>query len=106
MAQTLTVPVSRADVTQQAVTKMEFKIPHKRNVGDTAMEIDKTVVEIRYEVTTYNANGDILERQARVVYFTNWPAGFKTDMKAAYAKVETDAVNAGLIGAGTAELLE
>ena len=106
MAQTLTTPVARDDVTQQGITKLEIRVPHKRNAGDTAMELNKPGIDLRYEVTTWNESGDVIERTSRYVDFASWPAGFKTDIKGAYAKAELDAINNGLIGVGTPEALE
>lgn len=107
MARTLDTPVVRPDVVQQAVTGIRFEIPHIRNIANTAMEIQKAQVQIWYEVTTYNEDGDPLYTRQRTLKFPNWTAGFITDMKAVYAKVEIDATNQGLIyGPGTDEPLE
>ena len=107
MARTLTIPEDLPDALQQAITKIQFFVIHVRNAGNTAMEIDKTQSSVKYEVTTYDSTGKIISVKARVVMFNDWPIGFKTDMTAAYAKLELDATNEGLFyGPGADEPLE
>jgi len=107
MARTLTNPEIQPVITQQAVTKIIFNIPHKRNVEDTEMVFDKTQVRLSYVVTSYLSNGSEEHIDNRDVRFTDWPNGFKTDVKAVYGKVVSDAVARGLItGEGIDEELQ
>jgi hypothetical protein len=107
MARTLTTPIAQPDETQQAISGFRIEVPHIRNVGDTAMEISKSQVQLWYEVITYNLDGDIVKKAQRIVPFADWPVNFKIDIKAAYAKMMLDAVASGLIdGDGTDEPLE
>jgi len=107
MARTLTNPEVQPVITQQAVTKIEFIVPHVRNQADTEMVFDKAQIRVSYAVTSYLSNGSEDHIDNRDVRFTDWPAGFKTDVKAVYDKVILDAVAAGIItGAGTDEPLE
>ena len=106
MATALTAPVIRPSVTYQGITKVEFKIPHKRDLSGLQANIDKDRVAVHYEVSSWNETGEVITRQFRTVPFPDWPASFATDVKAMYAKLETDAKAEGLIGAGTDEPLE
>ena len=107
MARILTTPDPQPDAVQQAISGFRFEVPHVRNAGDTAMEISKPQVQVWYEVITYAADGNIIEKETRIVLFPDWPANFTTDAKAVYDKLYVDAENAGLIaGPGTDEPLE
>ena len=105
MAQTLTTPEARADVTQQGIVTIIIKFPHARNAGDTAMEMDKPNFEALYEVFTWDEEGNTLNEELASVSFDNWPSGFKLDVRDLYAKAESHAVNNGYIGAGTPEVI-
>jgi hypothetical protein len=106
MARDLTTPVVRPDVTQQAITYMRFNIPHIQNTDSIpAMEINRDNIKVEYEVTTYNEDGEIISQVMRGVPFSIWPAGFITDMRSAYSRLENEAEAAGLIGPGTSEPL-
>jgi len=107
MGRTLTTPDSQPDAVQQAISAMRFEIPHVRNAGDTGMEFSKSQIQVWYEVITYAADGTIIKKATRVIFFDDWPTNFKTDVKSAYDRLYTDAENAGLIaGPGTDEPLE
>ena len=108
MATDLDTPVPLPNVTQQGVVKVQFSIPHKRNAGNTAMEIDRANVEARYVVETWTQDGDSLvtARASRIVPWADWPAGFKAQMRDVYASIVQDAKANGLIGAGTDEPLD
>lgn len=103
MATELTTPVEQDPATHQGVTKFTIVVPHKRSADNTDAVIDKTAIFLQYEVTTWNATGKILGVKSRQVPFSDWPAGFKSDVNAVYQKVIQDAKNNGLIGAGTDE---
>ena len=103
MATELTTPIDQAAITYQAVTRVEFLIPHTW-AGDAAA-IDRDRVQVRYEVTTYDAAGNIVYRSARIVPFADWPQVFIDNTRAVYANVITDAKTNGLVGDGTDEAL-
>ena len=107
MGRILTTSEPQPDAYQHAITNARISIPHVRNAGDTAMEIDKSQTQVKYEVVTYNPAGKIISIVPRIVMFTDWPANFIADMKAVYAKLEIDAESVGLFyGPGTDEPLE
>ena len=107
MARTLTTPIPQPPGVQQAIMGMRFEVPHVRNVGDTAMVIDKSQIQLRYEVITFDAAGLFVSRKGRVVKFPDWPASFVANVRSVYEKVMLDAESAGLIaGPGVDEALE
>ena len=107
MARTLTTPEVQPDAVQQAISGFRFEVPHIRDAGDTEMEISKPQVQVWYEVITYDAAGLIIKKETTRVLFADWPAGFITDVKSAYSRLETHAESIGLIaGPGTDEPLE
>lgn len=107
MARTLTTPLERADGTQQAITRFNVEIPHARNNADDAMIIDKDNVAIKYEVLTFDDNGEIIGCKTTTVGFKGWPAGFKAELRAIYSKIHAHAESTGLIaGTGSDEALE
>lgn len=103
MATTLTSPVDLGSVTHQGITSIQFKIPHKRSVDGTQAIVNRDRVVVAYQVTTWDGNGKVIATASRTVAFANWPNAFKTDARGVYAKLELDAKNNGLIGAGTGE---
>ena len=106
MARTLTTPVPQPDALQQAVSNFQVIVPHVADIGGN-MIISRAQVQLIYEVITYDAEGTILYRTSRTVMAADWPANFVTDMKEIYARIESDAENAGIIlGPGTDEPLE
>ena len=106
MATELTTPVERADLTSQAITYFDVRVPHVYNDTTGEMDIDKDRVVINYAVESYNADGVRIKIERRSVPFASWPAAFITAMKDVYGLMYTDAKNNGLIGAGTDEPLE
>lgn len=105
MARTLTTPAVQPDAVQQAIVDMRFEIPHY--FSDPDMKINKPTVRVWYSVATYDTDGNIISNVKRNVSLVDWPAGFKTDIKGAYAKLHNDAENAGLIaGVGTDEAID
>lgn len=106
MARTLTTPIVQPPCTQQGITRFTIDIPHVFDEVDGEMKINKDHVKLKYAVITFNESGEAVTGTERTVPFADWPALFKTDVKEVYAKIEIDAENAGLIGAGEDELLE
>jgi hypothetical protein len=105
MARTLTTPETKPSATQQAITQIRFAMPHHEDGG--SMKFDKASVQVWYEVTTYDANENILEVESISELFAAWPANFKLDVKSMYAQLEAHAEVNGLIaGPGTDEPLE
>ena len=105
MARTLTTPDVQPSATQQAITNIRFEMPHFDDAG--SMKFDKSNVRVWYEVTTYDANENVIGVESTDNLFADWPAGFKTDVKSMYARLETDATAKGLLaGPGTDEPLE
>ena len=103
MATELTTPITRAALTHQGITSFKVQAPHKRSVDGTDAVLNKDKIEVRYEVTSWDEDGNVVFRASRTVPFANWTAGFKTDMNSVYSKLTADAKNNGLIGAGTDE---
>lgn len=103
MATTLANPVVRAAMTHQGVTKMEIAIPHRRNATNDAAVIDKSGLVLRYEVTSWDAVGNVVGRKAREVPFSSWAGVFKARARDICDLISQDAKANGLIGAGTDE---
>lgn len=103
MATELTSPVTRAPLTHQAVTRFSIEVPHKRSMDGTSAVINRDKVEIRYEVTSWDSDGNVLARASRTVPFSSWPPAFKLAVRDVYDLITTDAKNNGLIAPGTDE---
>lgn len=96
MARTRTTPESTPDVTTDYVMQFGVIMAY-----DEAGNPDTDNIKFVYVVNNTDGAGGVIRSQVREVKFANWPAGVKTDLKAVYNRVLTDAENAGLIGAGT-----
>ena len=103
MATKLTTPIPVADITDQGVTRITFMIPHKRSADGTSAVLDKQAIAVRYEVTTWNESGEVLQTQARSVPFSSWPANFIVQANDVYQLVVGDAKANNLIQPGTDE---
>ena len=118
MARTLTTPETQPDAVQQAITGFNINVPHTRNAGNTAMELNKLRILVTYNVVTYDPDGEVIETVQRGIPFqiydgnedvtnTIWPAGFVTAVRDVYDRLHADAENEGLIvGPGTDEPIE
>ena len=105
MPRTLTNPAPQPAATHQHISGLRFTIPAVRDVDD--MVIRKQGVSLWYEVVTYDVEGNITGRKQRVVPFADWPAGFRTDVRNMYSRVQQHAESEGLfLGPGTDEPLE
>lgn len=105
MATMLDTPEAAPLITQQGITRVELRFPHKRNAGNTAEVVDKQHVEIVYDVTTWDAAGKVARRKSRTVPLSSWPNVLKQDVRSLYDKLAIDARHNGLLGAGTDEAL-
>lgn len=108
MATKLTAPEPRPPVTHQAITRFTVEVPHKLNDTLDDIVMNRDAITVRYRVVSLNVNGDLVEKQDtydELVPLSAWTAGFKSDMAAAYAKMEADAKGKGLIDPGTDEPL-
>jgi hypothetical protein len=107
MARTLDTPDVQPDATQQAITRVRFDFPQVRNDGDTAMEHQSPLIQVWYEVITYDAAGLGIESATRTVKLDGWSASFKTEVKTVYDHLMVEAETAGLIaGPGTDDPFE
>jgi len=107
MARVLTVPQPHPDGLQQAITDIRFSIPHSPLTEEGPVSIQKARVRVWYEVSTYSVIGEVIDKQSTYVLLDDWPAGFKLDVKAMYAKLEAHAELVGLFeGPGVDEPLE
>lgn len=106
MAITLTTPIDRGSINQQAIVELAFQVPHVRDDVTGEMKIDKENTFARYTVRTFTDTGESLAVATRSVPFANWPPVFVAAARDVYALAEQDAQNAGLIDDGTAEALE
>lgn len=105
VATELTNPIDQPAATHQAITRVDFSIPHKRNATDDGMTFNKDVIQVRYEVTTYDATGKAIGVKSRTVPFSSWPAAFINESQDVYAMVATDARANNLLADGTDEAL-
>lgn len=103
MATELTTPVSPADITHQAITRVEFRVPHTLDAETGDPIINRDAVVARYEVITYDENKKIVSTTVRTVPLSEWPPAFKTEAQEVYAMIASDARSNGLLGEGTDE---
>jgi len=94
MATELTVPEVLDTTTRNAVTRWEVQISYNPDGSP-----DK--IYFTYYVGDFNASGEGINQKVETIAFVDWPAAFKTDVKAVHNKVITDAKNKGYIGVGT-----
>ena len=105
MAIKLDHPYTGERITHQGVTRFEVVIPHKRNADDTDLIIDKPRIYVRYQVTTWDAVGNVVATASRTEPAANWPTVVKREMQLIYSSIQTDAINNNLIGEGVDELM-
>ena len=107
MARTLTIPQAHPDGIQQAITTIRFDIPHAPLAEVGAVGIQKDRVRVWYEVTTYDIDGALIDRQSAFASFADWPPNFLLDVKSMYGRLETHAESIGIFeGPGADEPLE
>ena len=106
MATKLTTPEARPAITHHAIIRFEVQVPHKLNDTQDDIVIDLDAVNVAYRIVYLNSEREVIDRVDQTVYWADWPAGFKTDMKSVYTTLTTDAKNKGLIDPGTDEPLE
>lgn len=106
MAVDLTTSITKT-ANYQGITKMEFVVPHIIDPQDTtSMIINKGDVMVVFHVTTWDEDGVELYTERHHEYLGAWSQLFKDDVKAVYSRLEQFAISQGLLGDGTAEVLE
>ena len=90
-------------VTFQGITKISFDIPHEPD--SNGMSIFREGIRVSFLVVSWTDTGQIISSSSHSAYFADWPANFKTDVRAVYDRIEQYAISQGFIGAGTPEVL-
>ena len=101
MTRTYTTPETQPSVTNGRVMSFSVVIGYDESGVASA---DQTYFE--YVVNEYDENGAVSESHRRVVPFSSWPSAVKTDLKAVYQRVLSDAEAQGFLhpGADTDDL--
>ncbi len=96
MARTRTNPETRPTITTDRL--MQFGATIAYNANGTP---DTDNIDFFYVVNNLDADGDVVKSTKQIVDFKDWPATFKSDIKAVRNKVLIDATARGLMGSGT-----
>jgi hypothetical protein len=98
MPRNRTTPETIATAHSDRVVLFGMRIGHSADGTPVAAESYFT-----YGIESLDASGNVLRKIGEDIAWSDLPAGVKTDLKAVFQKVLTDAENKGYIGAGDDE---